>query len=262
MNYLIIPDVHGRSFWKEPVYEALKDDDTMIIFLGDYLDPYPDEFSNKTYKEDCISMFQDIIDIKKTHKERVVLLLGNHDAGYCISNIICECRQDYKNYEKISSMFIDNRDLFQMTYSVKINNTNVVFSHAGISKTWIDEDLKRFISEDEKKYLDDVPNFLNMIWLENKAKIDNDYYGLAVYSNYRGWSDAKYGSPLWSDIREWAKDESDSEWFNIVGHTNLGEGTYKGVFFKNIAMLDVHKPFYIIDGKMFDWDKTTCLKEF
>ena len=34
---IIIPDVHGRSFWKEYVKGHEEED---IIFLGDYLDPY------------------------------------------------------------------------------------------------------------------------------------------------------------------------------------------------------------------------------
>lgn len=34
---IIIPDIHGRDFWKEAV-EKYPDADT--IFLGDYLDPY------------------------------------------------------------------------------------------------------------------------------------------------------------------------------------------------------------------------------
>ena len=34
-DILIIPDVHGREFWKEA-----KDYPGKIVFLGDYLDPY------------------------------------------------------------------------------------------------------------------------------------------------------------------------------------------------------------------------------
>ena len=36
---IIIPDVHGRVFWKEIV----KNSEDKIIFLGDYVDPYPGE---------------------------------------------------------------------------------------------------------------------------------------------------------------------------------------------------------------------------
>lgn len=34
---LIIPDVHGRDFWKDAANRFPGD----IVFLGDYLDPYP-----------------------------------------------------------------------------------------------------------------------------------------------------------------------------------------------------------------------------
>ena len=57
----IIPDIHGRVFWKKAVDSASKDD--TIVFLGDYLDMY----------------WVDSMDFKKSNPERVVLLLGNHD---------------------------------------------------------------------------------------------------------------------------------------------------------------------------------------
>ena len=37
---IIIPDVHGRSFWRDAVK---RNPGAEFIFLGDYLDPYPDE---------------------------------------------------------------------------------------------------------------------------------------------------------------------------------------------------------------------------
>ena len=38
---LIIPDVHGREFWKEGIEKRKQNE--LIIFLGDYTDPYPHE---------------------------------------------------------------------------------------------------------------------------------------------------------------------------------------------------------------------------
>ena len=35
---IIIPDIHGRTFWKSAVEQKEKDE--KIIFLGDYLDHY------------------------------------------------------------------------------------------------------------------------------------------------------------------------------------------------------------------------------
>ena len=45
-NILIIPDIHGRTFWKE----CIKCECDEIIFLGDYLDPYiMKEYQNKMH---------------------------------------------------------------------------------------------------------------------------------------------------------------------------------------------------------------------
>ena len=45
IKILIVPDVHGREFWRQPVTEVLNDPglkNTRIVFLGDYVDPYFD----------------------------------------------------------------------------------------------------------------------------------------------------------------------------------------------------------------------------
>ena len=70
MKILIVPDTHGRDFWKVPNIEEYD----KIIFLGDYLDHYPDE---STHEHD-IENFKDIIEFKKKYPDKVILLLGNH----------------------------------------------------------------------------------------------------------------------------------------------------------------------------------------
>lgn len=91
----IIPDIHGRVFWKKAVDSASKDD--TIVFFGDYLDMY----------------WVDSLDFKKSNPERVVLLLGNHDCEYMYSRNVCDCRCDRKNYDIIQSLFRDNWKLFR-----------------------------------------------------------------------------------------------------------------------------------------------------
>lgn len=78
VKVLIIPDVHGRDFWKEPVMKALNETDARIVFLGDYLDPYKQDFDHNHYQETAIGNFNEIINLKKENKNRVNLLLGNH----------------------------------------------------------------------------------------------------------------------------------------------------------------------------------------
>jgi len=71
---LCIGDLHGRTFWKKAVEDNIDKVDK-IIFIGDYLDPYP--FEGITRK-DAIRNFQEVIEFKRGSPEKVTLLLGNH----------------------------------------------------------------------------------------------------------------------------------------------------------------------------------------
>lgn len=75
MKYLVIPDIHGRKFWRKPVNRGLQDTTiNKIIFLGDYLDPYPNEIEENPGLMECesfkdstnlLKMLNDIIQLKK-----------------------------------------------------------------------------------------------------------------------------------------------------------------------------------------------------
>ena len=103
-NWIIIPDVHGRKFWRAAVQGHEED---KIIFLGDYVDPYDWEeiLASEAFKE-----LQDIIAFKKEHPDNVVLLLGNHDMGY-LDREICCCRMDFYREKQIGDLFRENLDL-------------------------------------------------------------------------------------------------------------------------------------------------------
>lgn len=87
MRYILIPDVHGRDFWRSAI-EARRDDD-MVIFLGDYVDPYPHE---RISNEVALQCLKDIIELKKSDPDHIVLLLGNHDLGYLVGRDFCSAR--------------------------------------------------------------------------------------------------------------------------------------------------------------------------
>lgn len=95
---LVVPDIHGETFWKEPILKYIEQVDR-IIFLGDYLDPYPEE--GKEYPPQGIfDNLMDIIDIKRDHMDKVVLLKGNHDQHYAsetFRDMACASRCDTIN---------------------------------------------------------------------------------------------------------------------------------------------------------------------
>ena len=84
---IIIPDVHGRTFWRKAVKEYMGDEP--ILFLGDYLDPYAYE---EISPADAFEVFHEIMDIKKSNPEAVTLLLGNHDLHLPVMQVFSRLR--------------------------------------------------------------------------------------------------------------------------------------------------------------------------
>ena len=231
---IIIPDVHGRVFWKEIV----KNSEDKIIFLGDYVDPYPGENISLIGALDNLS---EIIDYKKSNPSKVILLLGNHDFMYMDSkHNKYSCRHDFENEPKITKLLMNNRDLFQMDYSIEVKNKLYIFSHAGILKPWI---------EKYKNLFGEFPGSLDKI-NELYKKWDPEFISsLLEISYYRGgWSD--FGSMIWSDVREHSV-SCEENVYQIFGHTQLKD---KPIIEKHFADLDCRRPFF------FD-EKTGDIKE-
>ena len=201
-NIIIVPDIHGRTFWKS-IIPLLENNQIInkIVFLGDYLDPYPNEHISKS---SAISIFNDIIQLKKSYPNKIILLLGNHDLEY-ISPIMTPCRCDTKNYNQIQSVFLDNLPLFQLIYIYD----NFLFSHAGIINQWYNA----------------VQPLLNLNDISDlNTLLQNNNYHLYIYLNcisfYRGGYDS-VGSPVWADVHEHINNKQFKNYIQIFSHTQL-----------------------------------------
>lgn len=234
----IIPDVHGRQFWKDII--SRKDEFEKIIFLGDYLDPYGPEGITK---DQALDNFKEILEFKKDNLNKVVLFIANHDASYAISKDICECRCDYKNYNEIQKLFRDNFDLFELFYKFEQNEKTFLFSHAGIADYWINSWCKEKEANDQLKWLTNL-------WDEAKQDINNSIIRsvLADVSYYRGGY-TKSGSIIWRDVRE---SISDRFGYQIFGHTMLKEpyvaNNWACLDCKKVSILDNENSLCNLDG--------------
>ena len=133
---LIIPDVHGRLFWKEPVNKYLDFVDR-VVFLGDYLDPYEEE---SELADDIFENMMEIVRLKQNNIEKVVLLKGNHDQHYAserFEELAGGSRIDQQNWNKYHQAFTKHKDLFQIAHMEYIKGMPYVFSHAGVTLYWL-----------------------------------------------------------------------------------------------------------------------------
>lgn len=203
----VIGDIHGRTNWKE-----LIDLDCINIFVGDYFDPY-----EAILYDSLVDNFLDIIELKKNNPNKIILLIGNHDAHYMNGYPNGESSRYNKfQSEKIKKLFEDNYEYFHgIVYFDK--NTNHIISHAGITKTWYNHYFNNTTD-----FPDEMAFKINELWKNNKMCFSfmknmgspSDYYG--DYSTH---------SPLW--VRTYALLDDNyfqnSDIIQVIGHTQIQE---------------------------------------
>lgn len=194
---IIVPDVHGRTFWKQ----IKKYKNTPIVFLGDYLDPYTS--LEGITSEKAIENFKDILRFARENRENVTLLYGNHDSYAFKSSEMCSCRHDWNNIDTIEKLFDDNEDLFKMAYDCSIEDKHFLLTHAGVNPIWIQSNFDLF--GDKFNY---SANELNSI---DKKTFTS---ALCDVSRYRGGYQY-VGSMVWSDIQEYDTTKELSKRFQI-----------------------------------------------
>lgn len=246
---LVVPDVHGRTFWKEPVrkYMGLVD---RIVFLGDYLDPYRDEGVEYT-PEGVYENLLEIIALKTETPGKVILLKGNHDQHYS-SEIFyeqaCGTRCNMRNWHKYHELFQANRALFQLAHSEPLKGTTYVFTHAGLTVYWLNKvNAKVWHQPDGEVSLTD-PAVIDKL-----NQLDDDGLGqqmLSVVGHRRSWLGEKSGSVLWADIAEHPLPHAPKVYgldqvFQVFGHTRLDGQATDMVAFDHLAMIDTQQCFII-----------------
>jgi len=247
---IVVPDVHGRLFWKEPVMKYMDVVDR-VVFLGDYLDPYEDEDG---LADDIYQNLMEIIAMKQDNMEKVVLLKGNHDQHYAserFEELAGSTRMDQQNWNKYHQAFVDNKDLFQIAHVEFIKGVPYVFSHAGLTLYW----LKK-VNENIWQLPDNHISLDNPAIIERINLLDDDVQGqdmLAVVGRYRSWFGEKTGSVLWADIEEHAIPDAPKVYglnkvFQVFGHTRLDEA-YDMFEQDNLAMIDSRQCFMIDERK-------------
>ena len=235
-NILTLGDIHGRSKWKEIIFggeteffmwkQAVVEgyleyedrysfhDFDKIIFVGDYVDSF--DVDNMTILENL----EDIVLFAKTYPELVVLLLGNHDIQYIVTN---ECCSGYRAEMRadLNRIFNDNKSLFKIAFLDEFDTGNHViktlWTHAGITHGWHTE-LLRDVNSPRYRHTDffigseswKIDKLLNVAWdlrVDNLYNVDNASGGMDLWAG-----------PLW--VRPHILKDFYLEGYDqVVGHT-------------------------------------------
>lgn len=211
MKLIAIGDTHGRTYWKQIVSNIEFD---KMVFVGDYFDSHDDISA-----EDQKSNFEDIIAYKKENKDKVILLFGNHDYHYLrsVNDTYGGFQIGHKTaIQEMLHQALDN-DLMQMCYVFE----NYIFTHAGITQTWLDK----------TGYIGKTPleSFINDLF-----KCHPLAFGFAYDVNYSPDGDDVYQSPIWVRPQSLYQDGI-MDYIQVVGHTTQSE---LKIIEKEIVLID------------------------
>lgn len=202
MKQLVLGDMHGRFDCVRAIYEREQPDS--VVMLGDYVDSHEPISDMDQY---C-AVFE-LLDLRDKHNEsgrgEFTLLIGNHDFHYLYGDPL---RERYTQWDDtrvkwandVFNMLVE-RDVLKAVHIDKEHRT--VFSHAGITNTWLRENNLR---------LEDINPLL---------KSDLEPFRFYRYGQHTGYS--VENSPIWvrpnalkSDMYT---DEDGMKWRQVVGHT-------------------------------------------
>jgi hypothetical protein len=233
MKTIILGDTHGREDWKEIVQQ----DFDKVIFIGDYFDsfniPYNQQMNN----------FLDILEFKKQNKEKVILLIGNHDYHY--TKEAMSRGEYYSGFQSGVSFQIQyclmealKEDLLQLCYI----QDKFLFSHAGITKTWLKN--TGYIGGDPLE-----------IFINGLFKYQPLNFAFTKGSNYSPYGDDICQTPIWVRPKSLQNDRIDY-YTQVVGHTQQNNIVIK----ENIILIDyIENSQYLIiedgEAKVGKYDK-------
>lgn len=262
---LVVPDVHGRTFWKEPVRKYMDEVDR-VVFLGDYLDPYDEEGTDRR-PEALYANLMEIIAVKQDHPDKVVLLKGNHDQHYASERFREEAggsRMDRENWQKYHDFFTGHKDLFRLAYLETVKGIPYLFTHAGVTAFWLNQvNALAWKKPDNEVSLTD-PETVQAINLLDFEGPGQDLLGIVGWR--RSWFGEKTGSVLWADAFEHSIPHAPKAYglnkvFQVFGHTQLAGHIDDKLEYDNFVMIDSQKCFIIdeaIDEKIMtvrDYEK-------
>lgn len=266
IHTLIIPDVHGRIFWKNainkfPINEYPK---INIVFLGDYLDPYdnyPKYLEGEGWsRRHTIDNFKEIIELAKSDN-RVHLLFGNHDMHYWVDWLDAryKSRVDIKNYNEIKDLFLKNFTLFNVAFEETINDQKYLYTHAGVTSFWLNhlhfvgEEVINQVSDEQLPFCKMLSKMTPTADELNQMKTNFQGQANLWMAGYERGGYYDYGSCIWADLIEWTSEYADIPGiYQIFGHTLFGGGSPDAAVIepngRKYAMLDSRKA-WVLDNE-------------
>lgn len=197
---IALGDTHGRHIW-EAILEK-EYDYTKVIFIGDYFDS-----REGVSAVEQIHNFKNICRLKSENPEKVTLLFGNHDFHY-----LRGAGESYSGHQTVNAHDISEvlEEAVKNKWVQMVDQySDMLFSHAGITKTWLNNIFGNEMAVNN-------PAFLDLI-------NDMFYFQPRVFKFTPGdlcdmYGDEPTQSPIWVRPKSLLADKPEG-YKQCVGHT-------------------------------------------
>ena len=190
MKLVVLGDIHGRTIWKQIVE---KENPDKVIFLGDYVSTHEDIDEMQQ-----IDNLEEILRFKKANSDKVILLRGNHDTQH-LGYKWAEC-SGY-NFEVAQYMQQEIKKEFLENTQWIYREGNIIFSHAGVSKVWMENNNLKHVDQ-----INELP----------PSKV----FGFTPDSHFDYCGTSKTQPPTWIRLEELAH-YGVNNYIQVVGHTPI-----------------------------------------
>ncbi|MBN1338719.1 MAG: metallophosphoesterase [Bacteroidales bacterium] len=199
MRIITIGDLHGKTVWKNIRQEEWD----YIVFAGDYVDA--DEITDKAVVENLA----EIIRLKASYYEKVILLWGNHDLAYFFGGHKRHVASGFRQamLPDLFNLYTKYRDYFQAAWQ----SGNYIWTHAGSTKEWYD----LYIAPVKNRENENLSLLINRLF--------RDYYEPLFHIGVVRGGLYNTGGIFWADRRETEKDPLPG-YHQVVGHSKTGNG--------------------------------------
>ena len=262
IKVLSIGDLHGSSYWELPIFGKVggfiewKENSegnfpyrtqkyTHIVFVGDYVDSF--HFSDT----EILLNLENIIFFAKNSEIPVILLWGNHDVYYIRTEGDVKAGYRPSMQHSLQKLFLDNEKLFSVAYQIDHVSSvyrKFLWTHAGISENYYENDLVRLLAILEEMPLAEKLQFLF-----------DDKHPVIFQEGYSVGGRYPYGGILWAREEEVVASDIEDGYNQIVGHTHTYQimGTFNEKFTSSTFFIDTVyysgvSQFLVIDTEKLD----------
>jgi len=215
MKTVAIWDIHGRDIWKDIVEWTNFDH---VVFVGDYFDA---KWRIAISSDEQVQNFKNILAYKNENKQKVTLLLWNHDFRYLSS--IDDKFYGYQPGLHVAVQWLLDDSVFDGTMQVATEIDDILFTHAWVSISWCNEnsiDMDALSASINSKFLRN-PDILSFVHTHRHRldRLSPRQSPIWIRPQWLLPDKVEIPQVVWHTVKKWIEIKNDIAFIDTLGNS-------------------------------------------